>query len=70
MPIYEYRCRKCGEDFEYLIRGSDGKKTVPCPKCKSTRTQRLMSAFAGKIGNTASGGASCGSCAATSCSTS
>jgi hypothetical protein len=26
-----------------------------------------MSAFAGKIGNTAGGGASCGSCAATSC---
>ena len=70
MPIYEYRCRKCGEDFEFLARMSDGKTIVACPKCKSTRTQRLMSAFAGKIGNTAGSGASCGSCAATSCSTS
>ena len=67
MPIYEYRCRKCGEDFEFLFRNREGKITVACPKCKSTRTQRLMSAFAGKIGNTAGGGASCGSCAATSC---
>ena len=68
MPIYEYRCRKCGEDFEFLFRNREGKITVACPKCKSTRTQRLMSAFSGKIGNTAGGGASCGSCAATSCS--
>ena len=67
MLIYEYRCRKCGEDFEFLFRNREGKMTVACPKCKSTRTQRLMSAFAGKIGNTAAGGASCGSCAATSC---
>jgi putative FmdB family regulatory protein len=70
MPIYEYRCRKCGEDFEFLVRMSDKQKTIACPKCRSTRTQRLMSAFAGKIGNTAGAGASCGSCAATSCSTS
>jgi putative FmdB family regulatory protein len=67
MPIYEYRCRKCGEVFEFLFRNREGKITVACPKCKSTRTQRLMSAFAGKIGNTTAGGASCGSCAATSC---
>jgi putative FmdB family regulatory protein len=70
MPIYEYRCRKCGEDFEFLLQNRKRKPTVTCPKCHSARTQRLMSAFAGKIGNTAGGGASCGSCAATSCGTS
>jgi putative FmdB family regulatory protein len=68
MPIYEYQCRKCGETFELLFRNSEEKVHVTCPKCKSTRTQRLMSAFAGKIGNTSDGGASCGSCSATSCS--
>jgi putative FmdB family regulatory protein len=68
MPIYEFKCRKCGETFDVLFRSRDEKLAVACPKCKSTRAQRQMSAFAGKIGNTGAGGASCGSCAATSCS--
>jgi putative FmdB family regulatory protein len=68
MPIYEYKCRKCGHTFDVLFRSRDEKVAVACPECKSTRTQKLMSAFAGKIGNTSTGGASCGSCAATSCS--
>lgn len=68
MPIYEFKCRKCGNTFDVLFRSRDEKVAVACPECKSTRTRRLMSAFAGKIGNTSTGGASCGSCAATSCS--
>ncbi len=68
MPIYEYRCRKCGKDFEVLFRNREEKVIIVCPKCKSDKTQRLMSAFAGKIGSTAGGGASCGSCTSSSCS--
>ena len=68
MPIYEYKCRKCGKTFDVLFRSRDEKVAVACPECKSTRTRKLMSTFAGKIGNTSTGGASCGSCAATSCS--
>ncbi len=68
MPIYEFKCRKCGETFDVLYRSRDEKVAVACPECKSTKTRRMMSAFAGKIGNTSAGGASCGSCAATSCS--
>lgn len=41
MPIYEYKCNKCGSTFEALIRGSE----VPaCPDCKSEEVGRLMSA--------------------------
>jgi putative FmdB family regulatory protein len=68
MPIYEFRCRKCKQTFEVIYRNREDNQSVTCPECKSTRTQRLMSTFAGKIGNTSTGGASCGSCAATSCS--
>jgi putative FmdB family regulatory protein len=68
MPIYEFKCRKCRNVFEILFRNRDEKVPVACPECQSTRTQRMISAFAGKIGNTSAGGASCGSCAATSCS--
>jgi putative FmdB family regulatory protein len=67
MPIFEFKCRKCRENFEVLFRSRDEKVSVACPKCGSAKTDRLMSAFAGKIGNTSAGGAGCGSCAATSC---
>ena len=67
MPIFEFKCRKCKETFELLFRSHDEKVSVACPKCGSGKVERLISAFAGKIGNTTAGSAGCGSCAATSC---
>lgn len=67
MPIYEFKCRKCGEAFEILFRSGDDKEGVACPKCRSKRTQRLMSAFSGKVGG-ASSGSSCGGCSSSHCS--
>ena len=29
MPMYEFRCNKCGGTFEELVFASD--ETVPCP---------------------------------------
>ncbi|HOD29966.1 MAG TPA: zinc ribbon domain-containing protein [Syntrophales bacterium] len=66
MPIYEFECKKCKNVFEVLFRPGEAQTGAPCPACHSRRTKRLMSAFAGKIGNTA-GGAGCGTCSATSC---
>jgi putative FmdB family regulatory protein len=69
MPIYEYHCDQCQTEFEKLVLNTSEK--IACPKCKSKKVQRMMSAFAfssgGKFKSTAS--SSCGSCAATSCST-
>ncbi|MBF0113195.1 MAG: zinc ribbon domain-containing protein, partial [Desulfamplus sp.] len=32
MPIYEYKCKTCGNNFEKLVIGSD----IPsCPACHS-----------------------------------
>jgi putative FmdB family regulatory protein len=70
MPIYEYHCEKCGEDFECLIIGSD---TPECSSCTSKKVKKLMSAcgFVSKGGSgqtvSSSAGSSCGGCAATSC---
>lgn len=69
MPIYEYRCSKCGE-FEKLVFGGE---TVVCPQCGGT-VERLMSSCsfksaAGDFKTTGSGGSSCGGCSATSCAT-
>ena len=62
MPIYEFQCKKCKNEFEVLFRSSDEKLTIACPACKSGKTRKIMSAFAG-------GKSGCNSCAATSCST-
>jgi putative FmdB family regulatory protein len=67
VPIYEFKCRACGSDFEELVFGSA--EGVECPKCASTDIERLMSAFAFKSGEkfvAASGGSGCSSCQTTS----
>jgi len=40
MPLYDYRCSACGQQFELLVRSS----TVPaCPHCAATALERLVS---------------------------
>lgn len=43
MPIYDYHCGKCGESFEKLLLPGDT-SAVTCPKCKSKKVERLISA--------------------------
>lgn len=66
MPIYEYKCKGCGNKFEKLVRGHE---KVACPKCGKSRLDKLFSVFGVKSGEkfTPSGGNSCGSCSASSC---
>jgi len=59
MPIYEYTCKDCGEDFEALVFISSTKKPE-CPRCKGTNLNK-------KISRIASGKSECGSCSSTSC---
>ena len=43
MPIFDYECRKCGEQFELLVL----KTTVAaCPSCQSQELEQLISGFA------------------------
>ena len=42
MPTYEYKCEKCGHEFEREQRiTEDPIKT--CPECKSRKAKRLLS---------------------------
>jgi putative FmdB family regulatory protein len=47
MPTYEFLCQKCKKPFE-LIQSLDAyerqKNRFKCPKCKSTRVVRQISA--------------------------
>jgi len=72
MPIYEYCCGKCGQDFEYLVLGND--KPEHCPNCNSKKFSRLLSSCGfiskSKGGETVkSSASSCTGCAADNCST-
>jgi putative FmdB family regulatory protein len=40
MPIYEYECRDCGEQFEALIRG---KEKPACPACGKRKLTKQFS---------------------------
>jgi putative FmdB family regulatory protein len=42
MPIFEYKCKKCGHKFEKLVFG---KEKIECPQCGSTSLQKLFSTF-------------------------
>jgi putative FmdB family regulatory protein len=61
VPIYEYRCRACGDRFEKLVYGQ---AAVACPQCASGEVTRTLSLFGFKSGSTfassAGGGAGSG----------
>ena len=43
MPLFEYACTECDNEFELLVRGSE---TPECPSCHSTSLVRRISVFA------------------------
>lgn len=42
MPLFEYKCEKCGADFELLIFGNE---TAKCEKCGSVELTKKFSVF-------------------------
>ncbi|MBP8645435.1 MAG: zinc ribbon domain-containing protein [Syntrophobacteraceae bacterium] len=72
MPIFEYECCDCREKFERLVFGSG--EAVICPKCNSSKVQRLMSMFGFKSGGDKGSASSrmgsssgCAGCTSSSC---
>ncbi len=60
MPLYEYRCPKCGELFEKLVRASEADRSVCCPKCGEEGAERRVSLFGGLFGGCGPSGGSSG----------
>ncbi|EPC01625.1 hypothetical protein L861_16535 [Litchfieldella anticariensis FP35 = DSM 16096] len=49
MPTYQYRCKKCGEEFELSEHMTDHTSTQhECPKCKSKQVDQVMTPFFAK----------------------
>lgn len=43
MPLYDYKCRACGHQFEALVRDA----SLPvCPACQGRDLEQLLSLFA------------------------
>jgi len=69
MPIYEFHCSGCGEEFEELVFSQVS--AISCPKCKGSDVKKLISAFAFKSGSSfvsSSSGSGCSSCSSHNCS--
>ena len=73
MPIFEFRCLKCNECFEFLLMNSDDQVELRCPQCHSEEFERIMSATCHAINDGAEKSAGAGSttrrCSSGSCTT-
>jgi len=70
MPIYEYVCEKCGNEFEILVFKND---EPTCPSCGAENPTKKMSSFGFSVGSkytssSASSESSCASCGSSNCS--
>lgn len=65
MPLYEYHCDDCGDDFDLLVSFSQANEIQTCPGCRSSHTRKKISRPAILGGGSESGsstsGSSCGS---------
>jgi putative FmdB family regulatory protein len=60
MPLYEYRCVKCGQQYESYRRLTEEKKDEACPACGGRAVKMGISLFTAK-GTSPGSGSSCGS---------
>jgi putative FmdB family regulatory protein len=52
MPIYEFICKSCGNEFEAIVSSTDT-TSVSCDSCKSGDVKKVMSASSIKVGGSA-----------------
>ena len=65
MPLFEYACKTCDHQFEWLTRGTAAPE---CPSCHGTELQKRQSVFAARTAASDSGAqqvslaGACGAC--------
>jgi len=60
MPIYDWKCRKCGKEFEATAPMSEKGSKVKCPRCGQSGAEKQMSGFS--LGPRSGGGGVRGGC--------
>jgi putative FmdB family regulatory protein len=65
MPLYEYHCNNCEEEYEQIVSFSKADMIPPCPFCGAKDTRKKISTVASfgssSSGSTISSGSSCSS---------
>ncbi|MBI9044337.1 MAG: zinc ribbon domain-containing protein [Anaerolineaceae bacterium] len=65
MPLFEYQCQTCEENFEKRVSFSESDVLPECPQCGSIETRKKISVFATGGGVSFNGvtstGSGCGS---------
>jgi putative FmdB family regulatory protein len=58
MPLFEYKCEKCEEKFERLLKHDERENPQRCPKCNAKHCKKMISvtSFALKGGGWAQDG--------------
>jgi len=46
MPLFEYRCDRCGKRFSFLVGVTAEKAKLRCPKCGGAQVTKLISRVA------------------------
>jgi putative FmdB family regulatory protein len=58
MPIFEYRCKKCGTVIEFLEE-ANSREAHTCKKCGSRDMDKLLSSFALRSSGSSSSSSAC-----------
>jgi putative FmdB family regulatory protein len=58
MPIYDYRCRRCGEVHEVFAQKTDA-APAKCPSCGAEDLEKLLSSFNVVSDTARAGGTTC-----------
>jgi putative FmdB family regulatory protein len=72
MPIYEFKCLKCNEVTELIVKSSQDQMEMVCSKCGSEHLERVISTINFSMGGgarAAQGSAQTRSCGSGSCTT-
>jgi putative FmdB family regulatory protein len=59
MPIFEYRCKKCGRVSEVFQKSSREENIPPCSGCGHKESERQFSCFSSGWKGAASGSTGC-----------
>jgi len=57
MPIYEYHCDDCGNEFEKRVARASDADSVECPSCGQRHLTQRLSTFAAVTNGSTSGNA-------------
>jgi putative FmdB family regulatory protein len=68
VPIYEYQCEECTQEFEDLVL-SGSAEPQSCPHCGGKKLTRLASTFGFSGSGSRGSGPSCAGCKSNSCRT-